>query len=51
MSCAARCTNPIGRSSTFYQDKEKELFDALQTLKDLVTKKDEACPEAWEHYG
>ncbi|KAF8547929.1 Sodium/sulfate symporter [Imleria badia] len=40
----------LHKISLFYQDKEKELFDALQALEDLVAEQDEAGPEAWEHY-
>ena len=40
----------LQKISLFYEDKEKELFDDLQTLEDLVTEQDQVGPAAWEHY-
>ena len=40
----------LHKISLFYEDKEKELFDALQTLEDLVAEQDDAGPEVWAHY-
>ncbi|KAF8442031.1 SPX domain-containing protein [Boletus edulis BED1] len=40
----------LQKISLFYEEKEKELFAALQTLEDLVAEQDEAGTETWEHY-
>ncbi|KAN0092523.1 SPX domain containing protein [Tylopilus felleus] len=40
----------LRKITLFYEEKERELFDALQELEDLVTEQDEAGTAAWEHY-
>ncbi|KAH0833368.1 hypothetical protein J3R83DRAFT_12469 [Lanmaoa asiatica] len=40
----------LHKISLFYEEKEKELFDDLQTLEDLIAKQDEAGLEAQEQY-
>ncbi|KAF8416475.1 SPX domain-containing protein [Boletus edulis BED1] len=40
----------LQKISLFYEEKEKELFAALQTLEEFITEQDEAGAEAWEHY-
>lgn len=40
----------LQKISVFYEEKEKELFDALQTLEDLVAEQEEAGLDAWERY-
>ncbi|KAG9316116.1 putative sodium/sulfate symporter [Chiua virens] len=40
----------LHKIAAFYEQKEKELFDELQTLEDLVAEQDAAGVEDWEHY-
>ena len=40
----------LHKITVFYEQKEKELFDDLQTLEDLVAEQDEAGAAGWEHY-
>ena len=40
----------LQKISLFYEEKERELFDDLQTLEDLVAEQDQAGPATWEHY-
>ena len=40
----------LHKISQFYEEKEKELFDALQTLEDLVAEQDAVGLQVWEHY-
>ena len=40
----------LHKITVFYERKEKELFDDLQTLEDLVAEQDEAGAAGWEHY-
>jgi phosphate transporter len=45
-----RLNQELQKISLFYEDKEKELFDDLQTLEALVAEQDQVGPAAWEHY-
>jgi phosphate transporter len=40
----------LWKITLFYEEKERELFDALQELEDLITEQDEAGTAACEHY-